>query len=170
MANEWVDRAKDFIKGHPEQAESALEKGEQAIGERTGGRYTEELDKGADLLRGQLGLPDSGHRGGQDAGPRGESVPNPSPATNDPQETQGGEGPLTPGEPLPQGGPTQQGSPQPTPTPGGTQPDTGGVAQIPTDETGGDAQLPGSRDPAPGTDELPGDTRPDKELPPFGRT
>ncbi|MFI5075330.1 MAG: antitoxin, partial [Actinomycetales bacterium] len=59
MSNEsFFDKVKDFITGHPEQADQGLDKAEQVLDERTGGQYTEQIDKGDDVVRERLGLPD----------------------------------------------------------------------------------------------------------------
>ena len=46
MAGEWLDKIKDFAKGNPDQADSAIEKVEDLIDQRTGGRYADQVDKG----------------------------------------------------------------------------------------------------------------------------
>ena len=59
MSNEsFFDKVKDFVTGHPEQADQGLDKAEEIINERTGGKYAEQIDKGDDLVSEQLGLPD----------------------------------------------------------------------------------------------------------------
>ena len=57
MAGGFMDKMKDFVKGNPEQAASAIDKVEEMVDQRTGGKYTEHIDKGSDTLREQLGLP-----------------------------------------------------------------------------------------------------------------
>src|SRR6476620_2498755 len=52
-----MDKIKDFVKGNPEQAGGAIDKVEDLVDERTGGKYSEQIDKGTDALREQLGLP-----------------------------------------------------------------------------------------------------------------
>ncbi len=76
----WIDKAKDFIKGHPDQAKGAVEKAEDLINERTGGGYADQVDQGSDALGEQLGLP-----------PDREDVPpssTPEPAPTQPLPTQ----------------------------------------------------------------------------------
>ena len=66
MSNEsFFDKVKDFITGHPEQADQGLDKAEEMLDERTGGQYTEQIAQGDDVVRERLGLPDDeGHRAG----------------------------------------------------------------------------------------------------------
>jgi hypothetical protein len=59
MSNEsFFDKVKDFITGHPEQADQGLDKAEEMLDERTGGQYTEQIAQGDDVVRERLGLPD----------------------------------------------------------------------------------------------------------------
>ena len=46
--SDWIQKAKDFVKGHPEQAEQGLDKAEELINERTGGKYADQVDQGSD--------------------------------------------------------------------------------------------------------------------------
>ena len=94
MAGGFMDKMKDFVKGNPEQAASAIDKVEEMVDQRTGGKYTEHIDKGSDTLREQLGLP--------------------------PEATQPVPGKPIPGEPqpMPEPGPTPVPEPGPTPLPG----------------------------------------------------
>ena len=55
--SDWIQKAKDFIKGNPEQAGQGLDKAEEIINERTGGKYADQLDQGTDKVREGLGLP-----------------------------------------------------------------------------------------------------------------
>ena len=59
MSNEsFFDRVKDFITGHPEQADQGLDKAEEIIDERTGGQYSEQIAKGDDSSASSSGIPD----------------------------------------------------------------------------------------------------------------
>ena len=55
--SDWIQKAKDFVKGHPEQAQQGLDKAEELINERTGGKYADQIDQGSDKLKETLGLP-----------------------------------------------------------------------------------------------------------------
>lgn len=55
--NEIVDEAKKLADDHPEQAKAALDKAEEILDERTGGKFTDQIHQGGDALEGQLGLP-----------------------------------------------------------------------------------------------------------------
>ncbi len=112
MAGGWMDKMKDYVKGNPDQAGSAIEKVEDLIDKRTGGKYADKVDQGGDVLRDKLGLPDddpattpqagpasSGDRDSGASEPVQGSVPNPQPGTNDPQQTDSiTEGSLVPGD------------------------------------------------------------------------
>lgn len=55
--SDWIEKAKDFVKGHPEQAKQGLDKVEDLLNERTGGKYADQIDQGSDKLKESLGLP-----------------------------------------------------------------------------------------------------------------
>ena len=173
MAGGWLDKIKDLAKGNPQQAESAIDKVEDLIGKQTGGKYADQVDKGTDALRDQLGLPEETAEPAPapvpepapapvpepapapSPAPEPAPAPNPAPSSDDPQEPASGDGPLTPGEPQQPGQPGGALDPS-------EQPDSG-RAQVPTDQPGsGSVPEPG---PHAGTDA--GDTG-TKELPPFG--
>lgn len=138
----WMDKMKDYVKGNPDQAGSAIDKVEDLIDQRTGGKFADKVDQGGDMVRDKLGLP------GDSATPE---APNPAPATNDPQQADSvSEGSLVPGDPQrvgQPGGPMDPEHPAPgqpldvepsadqpgwgapgetTPDIGGKQPDDGG--------------------------------------------
>jgi hypothetical protein len=120
MAGGFMDKVKDFVKGNPEQASGAIEKVEDLIDQRTGGKHSEHVDKGGDVLREKLGLP-----------PEERAAAQPDATQPDATQPAGTErvAQVQPAPPLPQGGTTQQGEEQPlTPRPGERQPDTGGPA------------------------------------------
>ena len=98
MADGFMDKIKDFVKGNPEQAGGAIDKVEDLVDERTGGKYSEQIDKGTDALREQLGLPPE-----QSIPVPGEPAPGPTPVPEP--------GPT----PVPEPGPTPMPEPGPTP-------------------------------------------------------
>ena len=55
--SDWIQKAKDFVKGNPEKAGQGIDKAEEFINERTGGKYADHLDQGNDKVREGLGLP-----------------------------------------------------------------------------------------------------------------
>ena len=104
----WIDKAKDFIKGNPDKARDALEKAEDVVNERTGGKYAEQVDKGSDMVGEKLGLPPE-----TEAGTAPEPAPSPGPA---PVPTESSTPTPTPTEAGPAGadsGTTQGGGPVP---------------------------------------------------------
>jgi len=61
--SDWIQKAKDFVKGHPDQAQQGLDKAEEMINERTGGKYADRVDQGSDRLKETLGVPADGEPG-----------------------------------------------------------------------------------------------------------
>jgi hypothetical protein len=75
MSNEGIfDKVKDFLKGHPEQADQGLDRAGDLVNERTGGKYSDQIAKGDDMVRQQLGVPDEQAETTQPA-PGGPVVP-----------------------------------------------------------------------------------------------
>ena len=92
MSNEsFFDKVKDFVKGHPEQADQGLDKVGEFLDERTGGQYSEHIAKGDALVREQFGIPDDA---------ASVPTPEPAPAPGDP--------PAVPGDPTPTPGTTPE--------------------------------------------------------------
>jgi hypothetical protein len=129
MAGGWLDKLKDFAKGNPQQADTAIEKVEDLIDKQTGGKYADRVDKGGDALRDQLGLPDT--------------IPEPVPAP-EPEPV-----PAPEPEPVPAPEPSAGDGPSPD-QPSDSEPESG-PAQIPSDEPGS-STIPG---PGPDTGEAP---------------
>jgi hypothetical protein len=84
--SDFIQKAKDFVTGHPDQADQGLDKAEELVNERTGGTHSEQIDQGADKVRESLGLPAD-----TDAGT--------APAPVDPAVPGTGEGDIALGEP-----------------------------------------------------------------------
>lgn len=158
-AGDFINKAKQFISGHPDQARNALDKVEEMVDKQTGGKYSDQIHKGGDMVEGRLGIP--GQQGSQPADPSvpaqptdpsvpaqptdpGTPAPNPAPGTGDPQE------PGDPGGPLSPGGPQQPGEPggplDPTQPRGDVLPEGG-----PTQQGAGNADGPTPGDPNSGT-------------------
>ena len=112
MSNEsFFDKVKDFIQGHPEQADQALDRGAEILDERTGGQYADQIAKGDDLVRQQFGLPE------------GQAI-EPAPTPGDP--------PAVPGEPTPTPGTAPEPPTVPTPTEPTTAPPVPSPDPVPT--------------------------------------
>ncbi len=91
-SNEWINKAKEFAEGHKgqvqgvvdkakgfaddhkDQVQGALDKAEDAVRSKTGGKYDDKIDKGREMLRDKLGIPE--HDGG-DASAGDPSDPRP---------------------------------------------------------------------------------------------
>jgi hypothetical protein len=94
MSNEsFFDKVKDFIQGHPAQADQGLHNASEVLDERTGGRYSERIAKGDDIARERFGIP-------EDQATLPEPSPDPAPAPGDP--------PSVPTEPAPTPGTTPE--------------------------------------------------------------
>ena len=52
-----LNKAKDYARDNPEHARSAIDKVEDIIDQRTGGKYSSQVDKAGDWIEGKLGLP-----------------------------------------------------------------------------------------------------------------
>lgn len=53
---EIISEAENIVRQHPEQARSGLDKAEEVLDERTGGRHGDQLKKGEAMLEDKLGL------------------------------------------------------------------------------------------------------------------
>lgn len=53
--NELAQKAKDFARQHPDKVEQGLDKLGDAADKRTGGKYSEQIDKGKEMLQQRLG-------------------------------------------------------------------------------------------------------------------
>ena len=182
MAQGWLDKVKDIVKGNPQHADSAIEKVEDVIDKQTVVKYSDQIDKGSDSLKDQLGLP-----GEQPEPVPAEPAPapaEPAPAPAEPAPTEPAPTEPAPTEPAPapdEVDTTPQVPSDPTadsgtstgqvdppdwddPTAGDNAPESG-PAQVPTDEPGSTT----TPEPGPDAETDLGDTAP-KELPPFGRS
>jgi hypothetical protein len=56
--NSFFDKAKDLIHKNPDKAEEALDKAENVVNEKTGNKYTSQVEAGADKIGDALGIPD----------------------------------------------------------------------------------------------------------------
>jgi hypothetical protein len=174
MAGGWLDKIKNLAKGNPQQADSAIEKVEDIIDKQTGGKYAEQVDKGGDALRDQLGLPEETPEPAPAPEPEPEPAPAPEPEPApapepEPAPSDGSGADTTPADSTETGGPVNDSVDPPDyddPTAGDSatagESDTG-PAQVPSDEPGS-STVP---EPGPDTGESDEGT---KELPPFGRS
>jgi hypothetical protein len=56
--NELTQKAKDFARQHPDKADQGLDKLADLVDQRTGGKYSGQIDKGAEMLKQRLGEQD----------------------------------------------------------------------------------------------------------------
>ena len=157
--SDWIQKAKDFVKGHPEQAQQGLDKAEELINERTGGKYADQVDQGTDSLKEGLGLPPDAEGTQPPGAPEPPSPPAPSPPAPAPSPAPA---PTPPPAPTPEPVPTPEPAPTPTPEPG-PGPAEPRPPVDPTDPAPVDPHLPGG----PGPSEIPpaGEPAGEQDLP-----
>jgi hypothetical protein len=65
----WADKAKDLAQDHPDQVDQGLDKAGDFADDRTGNKYTEQIDKGEDSAQQYLtGQPDQEQSGQEQSG------------------------------------------------------------------------------------------------------
>ncbi|MER7073796.1 antitoxin [Terrabacter sp. NPDC000476] len=97
--SDWIQKAKDFVTGHPDQAQQGIDKAEELINERTGGKYADKIDQGTDKLKETLGLPPDDTAGPSEIPPATEPASEPDlPGTPNPN-LPGAGGDITLGDP-----------------------------------------------------------------------
>ena len=73
------DKAKDLAASNPDKANEFIDKAGDMVDEKTGGKYTGQVDQGQDLLRGHLGTEQAeappAPEGEQPPAPEGEQPP-----------------------------------------------------------------------------------------------
>ncbi|MFJ4771883.1 antitoxin [Streptomyces uncialis] len=57
-----MDKLKNMLKGHEDQASKGVDKAGDAIDDRTQGKYQGQVDKGQDALKDRLGDQDRGQQ------------------------------------------------------------------------------------------------------------
>jgi hypothetical protein len=55
----FMDKAKDFADNHDEQVDQGIEKAGDQIDDRTGNKYSEQIDKGTDQAQERSGAGDT---------------------------------------------------------------------------------------------------------------
>lgn len=56
--NELTEKAKDFARQHPDKVEQGLDKLGDIADQKTGGKYSGQIDKGKEMLQRRLGGPE----------------------------------------------------------------------------------------------------------------
>ena len=87
---EYVDKAREAARDHPDQARGAIDKVQEAVDKRTGGKFTSIIDKAGDFVEDKLGLPED------KAEPQGDAQPEDEAPAESPRSQ-------TPAEPKPEG-------------------------------------------------------------------
>lgn len=129
---EAVDKLENLARENPDQARSAIDKVEDVINDRTGGKFSDLVERGGDFVEDRLGLPDQTTDQGTDPGGTPDPVDNPNPGPVDPAEVPGPTPDQPPADPIPapDSPPSGPGQDQPAPADPDADPTTG------TDETG----------------------------------
>jgi hypothetical protein len=55
-----LDKAKDLLGQHEEKVEDALDKVAEVVDDKTGGKYADQIDKGAEKAKGLIGDEEGG--------------------------------------------------------------------------------------------------------------
>ncbi|AKU16159.1 antitoxin [Luteipulveratus mongoliensis] len=89
-----INKAKQWASKNPDKARQAIDKVEDAVDSKTGGKYRAQVDKAGDAVGGQLGVPKGTDQGQQQA-PQGDGqTPAPQqPEGQKPQAPQQGQEP-----------------------------------------------------------------------------
>lgn len=67
-------KAKDFAGKNPDKVRDGIDKAEAVVNEKTGGKYSDQIKKGADAVEGQLGVDQKAPQGGDaQSAPRGDA-------------------------------------------------------------------------------------------------
>ncbi|SMC51065.1 antitoxin [Janibacter indicus] len=82
---EYVDKARDAARDHPDQARGAIDKVQEAVDKRTGGKFRSIIDKAGDFVEDKLGLPEE-----KKAEPEGDASPKADPEPQGDSSTGGG--------------------------------------------------------------------------------
>ena len=61
--SEFMDKAKKLASEHSDLADEGLDKAAEMAGEKTGGKYDEQIETGEDKVEGYLGVQDRGQPG-----------------------------------------------------------------------------------------------------------
>ena len=56
----FLDTAKDLLGQHAEKVEGAIDKVAEVVDDRTGGKYADQIDKGAEAAKGFVGDEEGG--------------------------------------------------------------------------------------------------------------
>ncbi|MDN5724959.1 MAG: antitoxin [Propionibacteriales bacterium] len=92
--NTIVNKLKGIAQKNPDKVRDALEKVEGAVNSRTGGKYSDKLNRASDAAKGGLGIPDQGRAPGPGPGQPGQVPGQPGQVPDQP-----GQFPGQPGQP-----------------------------------------------------------------------
>ena len=62
---DFLNKAKDLAGEHSDKVEQGLDKGKDAVNERTDNKYSDQVDKGADAVSDKLGLGNNDNNEGE---------------------------------------------------------------------------------------------------------
>jgi hypothetical protein len=54
--NKIIAKAKEFAGKNPDKVRQGIDKAEAVVNQKTGGKYSDQIKKGADAVEGQLGI------------------------------------------------------------------------------------------------------------------
>ena len=64
-----IAKAKDFAGKNPDKVRDGIDKAEAVVDEKTGGKYSAQVDQAGDWVEGQLGLPNNTNNPAEPATP-----------------------------------------------------------------------------------------------------
>lgn len=86
---DFINKAKSLVSGHPEQAKQAFDRVEQAINDKTGGKYADQVAKGESMLQDRLGMPHDQAGQSQTSSSSGDSMQGGSQGAQNANQTPG---------------------------------------------------------------------------------
>lgn len=68
----WADKAKQFVSKNPDKARKGIDRASQFADDKTGGKYSEKIDKGTERAKGYIENQDQeGSKGQSEGGEQG---------------------------------------------------------------------------------------------------
>ena len=61
--SDLINKAKQWASQNPDKARQAIDKVEDVVDSKTGGKYRDKVDQAGDAVGGQLGIPKDGQQG-----------------------------------------------------------------------------------------------------------
>ncbi|MDF8263030.1 antitoxin [Luteipulveratus flavus] len=88
--SDLINKARQWASKNPDKTRQAIDKVEDAVDSRTGGKYRDKVDQAGDAVGGQLGIPKEQQGGGTPTQQPGQT-PTQQPGQTQPGQTQPGQ-------------------------------------------------------------------------------